>query len=358
VNRYRIVARPALVVGALLALAGAAGAQSSITAYGRIDLGLVVDSGVGGKTVRLSSGVAKGSQLGFKGTEDLGGGYKSAFLIETGYCADSAIAGGLTPGGPGGETVGSPNFCSGSNNFMGRQARLELAGPFGAVSAGRQFALGYITMLRTDPFLGTAGQMNNIIDPSGFRLNNSVRYATPVVAGFGASVDVAFGEVTGNWKGSRETGGSLDYDLGDAHAHAIYYKVDNANGVGTAKQNIMLAGTYDFGFVRLHGLAQKTTGAPTGKARLNTLAYMLGVSVPIGAGRLQASYVEGDDRTAANKDANQIAIGYLYYLSKSVSMYTAWGRIRNEHGALFYDGNATDAGAGNRSFNLGMACDF
>ena len=347
-----------IACAALVALAGAASAQSSVTAYGRVDLGLVVDDGVGGKTVRLSSGVAKGSQLGFKGTEDLGGGYRAAFQIETGYCADSAIAGGLTPGGPGGEAVGSTNFCSGSNQFMGRQARMELSGPFGSLNAGRQFALGYITMLRTDPFLGTAGQMNNIIDPSGFRLNNSVRYATPVVAGFGASVDVAFGELTGNWRGSRETGGSVDYDLGDAHAHVIYYKLDNANGVGSAKQNLMLAGTYDFGFVRLHGLAQKTTGAPTGKARLDTLAWMLGVSLPIGAGRLQASFVEGDDRTAADKDANQLAIGYLYALSRSVSLYTAYGRIRNQHGALFYVGNATDAGAGNRSFNLGMAYDF
>ena len=347
-----------IALATLLALTGSAWAQSSVTVYGRIDLGLVVDSGVGGKTVRLSSGVAKGSQLGFKGNEDLGGGYKAAFQIETGYCADSAVAGGVTPGGPAGEAVGSSNFCSGSNSFMGRQARLELSGPFGSLNAGRQFALGYLTMLKTDPFLGTAGQMNNIIDPSGFRLNNSVRYATPVYAGFGASVDFALGETTGNWRGSRETGGSLDYDQGDAHAHVIYYNLDNANGVGTAKQNVMLAGTYDFGFVKLHALAQKTTGAPTGKARLDLLAYMLGVSVPLGGGRVQLSYVEGDDRTAANKDANQAAIGYLYQLSKSVSAYTAYGRIRNEHGALYYVGNATDAGAGNRSFNLGMACDF
>ena len=350
--------KPALAFAILISVAGSVCAQSSVTVYGRVDLGLVVDSGVGGKTVRLSSGVAKGSQLGFKGTEDLGGGYKTAFQLETGYCADSAVAGGVTPGGPAGEAVGSTNFCSGSNNFMGRQARLELAGPFGSLDAGRQFALGYLTMLKTDPFLGTAGQMNNIVDPSGFRLNNSIRYFTPVFAGFGASVDMAFGELTGNWKGSREMGGSVDYDGDDAHAHLIYYKLDNVNGVGTAKQNVMLAATYDFGFVRLHGLAQKTTGEPTGKARLDTLAYMLGVSVPIGAGRLQASYVEGDDRTAANKDANQVAIGYLYYLSKRTSLYTAYGRIHDQHGALYTVGNATDAGAGDKSFNLGMAHDF
>ena len=347
-----------LAFAALVATTGAAFAQSSVTVYGRVDLGMVLDSGIGPKILRLSSGVAKGSQLGFKGTEDLGNGYKAAFQLETGYCADSAIPGGMTPGGPAGETAGSPNFCSGSNAFMGRQDRLELSGPFGAVDAGRQFAMGYLTMLRTDPFLGTAGQMNNIIDPSGFRINNSVRYFTPVVAGFGASVDVALGEVSGNWRASRETGASLDYDKGDAHAHVIYYKLDNANGIAAAKQNVMLAGTYDFGVVKLHGLAQKTTGQPTGKARLDVLAYMLGVSVPVGGGRVQASYVGANDQTVANKDAHQVAVGYLYQLSKAVSLYTAYGRIHNEHGALYYVGNATDAGAGNKSFNLGGAYDF
>lgn len=89
---------------------------------------------------------------------------------------------------------------------------------------------------------------------------------------------------------------------------------------------------------------------------------MLGVSVPIGAGKLQASWVHHDDRTAlsahGDKDATQVAVGYLDYLSKRTSVYTAYGRIRNQNGAAFYDGNATEAGVGNHSFNLGVAHDF
>ena len=80
-----------LIALALLAAAGAASAQSSVTVYGKIDLGLVIDSGASaGKSVRLSSGVTGGSRLGFKGSEDLGDGYKAAFQLETGFCADSA----------------------------------------------------------------------------------------------------------------------------------------------------------------------------------------------------------------------------------------------------------------------------
>ena len=339
-----------IAFAAMLALAGTASAQSGVTLYGRMDLGLVVDSGAAaGKSVRISSGVAKGSLLGFKGTEDLGDGYKASFQIETGYCSDSA--------------AGAPNFCSGSNNFMGRQARGELSGAFGALNAGRQFSQAYLNMLKIDPFLGTAGQMNNIIDSSAFRLNNSIRYSTPDFAGFSAQVDMALGEQTGNRRGGRETGASLTYGSGPAYADLVLYEVNNTNGIGIACRNVQLSGTYDFGLFKLHTLAQRSTGHTTGAAlNLDVLDLMAGISVPVAGGKFQASYVHHDDRTPlaqhGDKDASQIAVGYLYYLSRRVSAYTAYGRIRNVNGAAFLDGNATEAGAGTRSFNLGMAYDF
>jgi predicted porin len=346
-----------VALGVLATFAGAAGAQSSVTLYGRIDLGLVVDGGnPAGRSARISSGVAKGSSLGFRGSEDLGGGYRAGFQLETGFCSDSAAP--VVSG-----TSSAPNFCSGSNNFMGRQARGELSGPFGAINAGRQFAQAYVNMLKIDPFLGTAGQMNNIIDPSGFRLNNSVRYSTPVFGGFMAQADMALGEQAGNWRGGREIGASVNYDKGPVYAALVLYDLGNTNGVGTARRNIMLGGTYDLRVVKLHALAQRSTGNPTGVAlNLDVLDVMLGVSVPVGGGKVQASYVRHDDRTAlaqkGDKDANQVAVGYLYALSKAVSLYTAWGRIRNDNGAAFKVGNATEAGVGNRSVNLGMAYDF
>ena len=346
-----------IACAAALALTGTAWAQSGVTIYGRIDLGLVVDGGApAGHSVRLSSGVAKGSQLGFKGREDLGDGYAASFQLETGFCSDSSA-----PVVSNGASV--PNFCSGSNNFMGRQARGELSGAFGALDAGRQFSQAYLNMLRIDPFLGTAGQMNNIIDSSAFRLNNSIRYSTPTFAGVTAQVDIALGETTGNFRGGRETGASISYAVGPAYADLVLYEVNNTNGVGIARRNVQLSGLYDFGVVKLHALAQRSTGRTTGAVLpLDVLDVMLGVSVPIGQGKLQASWVHHDDRTSlqqhGDKDATQVAIGYLYYLSKRTSVYTAYGRIHNMNNATFYDGNATEAGVGNRSFNLGVAHDF
>jgi predicted porin len=331
-----------LALAVLTAVTGAASAQSSVTLYGKVDLGLVLDSGnAAGKSIRISSGVTGGSRIGFKGVEDLGGGMKAAFQLETGYCADSA--------------AGAPNFCTGSNQFMGRQAHGDLTGAFGAISAGRQYSLGFNNLSTIDPFgTGFAGQVNNIVDPSGIRLNNSVTYSTPNIGGLTASAEIAFGEQTGNWEANRETGAGLTYASGPAYVGLTFYDVGNSTGSGAARKNYLLGGTYDFGVVKVHGLVQKSTGP----ASLDVLDIMAGVTVPVAGGNLMASYIHHNDRTSADKDANQLGIGYLYPLSKRTAVYTAFGRIEDQHGATFTVGNATEAGTGTKAFNLGVVHNF
>ena len=338
-----------LALAVLTAVSGAAFAQTSVTLYGKVDLGLVLDSGgAAGKSVRLDSGVTGGSRIGFKGVEDLGGGMKAAFQLETGYCADSAA--GATSNGA---TV--PNFCTGSNAFMGRQAHGDLTGAFGAISAGRQYSIGFNNLSTIDPFgTGLAGQINNIVDPSGIRLNNSVTYATPNMGGFVGSAEIAFGEQTGSWQSNRETGAGLTYASGPAYVGFSFYDVSNAAGNGATRKNYTFGGTYDFGVVKLHALVQKSTGPST----LDVLDIMGGATVPIAGGNLMASYIHHNDRTVADKDANQIGIGYIYPLSKRTSVYGAFARIQNQHGATFTVGNATSSGTGDKAFNVGVVHNF
>ncbi len=337
-----------LALAVLTAVSGAASAQSSVTLYGKVDLGMVYDAGGPGKSVRLDSGVTGGSRIGFKGVEDLGGGTKFSFQLETGYCADS--------------TAGAPNFCTGGNNFMGRQAHGDLTGSFGALSAGRQYSLGFNNLATLDPFgAGFAGQANNVtagglylVDPSGIRLNNSVIYSTPNAAGFTASVEASLGEQTGNWQANRETGAGLNYAAGPAYAGVTYYDLSNSSGNGAAKKVLTIGGTYDFGIVKIHGLGQSVTGTNT----LDYRSYMVGVTVPVGAAQILASYVRHNDRTVADADASQAGIGVLYALSKRTSLYSSFARIQNTHGAAFLVGNATATGTGNKAFNAGVVHNF
>jgi len=338
-----------LALAVLTAVTGAASAQSSVTLYGKVDLGLVVDSGsASGKSVRVASGVTGGSRIGFKGVEDLGGGMKAAFQLETGYCADSA--------------AGAPNFCTGSNQFMGRQAHGDLTGAFGAISAGRQYSLGFNNLSTIDPFgTGFAGQSNNssasglyMIDPSGIRLNNSVTYSTPNMGGITASVETALGEQTGNWRANRETGAAVTYASGPVYAGFSFYDVGNALGNGAAKKVYTLGGTWDLGVIKLHALGQRVTGPST----LDNANLLAGVTVPVAGGNVLASYTRHNDRTSGDKDANQIGVGYLYPLSKRTSVYTAFARIQNLHGAAYLVGNATEQGTGDKAFNFGVVHNF
>ncbi len=343
-----------LATAALIAFAGAAQAQSSVTVYGKVDLGLVLDSGAAaGKSVRVSSGVTGGSRLGFKGVEDLGGGMKASFQLETGICVDSA--------------AGAPNFCTGNNQFMGRQAHGDLAGSWGLLTGGRVYSFDFINQTTVDPFgTGYAGDSQNLFgDKSTSRLNNTVQYTTPSIGGLTASAEIAFGEQTGNWEAGRETGAAVTWTQGPAYVSFTFLDQSNTNGVGASRKNYQLGATYDFGVVKLHGLVEKSTGDPTGAARpLNALDLLAGVTVPLAGGSLLASYIHHDDRNAlsapggGDRDAQQIAVGYNYPLSKRTSIYTSFARIQNQHGAVFTVGNATEAGTGNKSFDLGVVHNF
>ena len=107
-----------LALAVLGAVSGAASAQSSVTVYGLVDVALVRESGAAtGASTKITSGVGAGSRLGFKGSEDLGGGLSALFLLENGFQADT---GAMGQGGL----------------LFGRQAYVGLQGGFGTVTIG------------------------------------------------------------------------------------------------------------------------------------------------------------------------------------------------------------------------------
>ncbi len=185
-----------------------------------------------------------------------------------------------------------------------------------------------------------------------------MHYTTPSVAGFSATGEIAFGETTGNWRANRVVGGELNYVAGPAYAGFSYYDLANPNGVGSARKDYLLGGTYDFGVVKVAALVEKADGDPTGAIKLDTLDLMAGVTVPLAGGSVLASVIRHDDRGTLNRDANQIGAGYNYPLSKRTALYAAWARIVNKNGASFHVGNATETGVGNKAINLGVVHNF
>lgn len=311
------------------ALAGAAHAQTSVTVYGILDAGLTRETGSArGNVVKLATGVQSGSRLGFKGVEDLGGGLKANFQVESGFDLDT---GALRQGGA----------------FFGRQSWVGLSGNFGAVALGRQYNPIFVALDAIDPFsTGLTGATTNLMNPGSVRTNNAITYYSPVIGGFGANFLYGLGEVAGDAARARTYGVSLGYTIGALTLAAAY---DNANN-GSATTPVtnttklsLIGGTYKFGPATLH-LAYEREKDDAGTDFRDA---MVGVSAAAGAsGTVLASFIDKRDKSnAGDRNAKQYAIGYLYAMSKRSNLYTSYGRIRNKDNAAFTVGDASSGGS-------------
>jgi predicted porin len=341
---------PALA--ALAICSSSALAQSNVTLYGVIDLGVTVDrGGAAGISPRISSGMATQSRWGLRGTEDLGNGTTAFFAFEGGITADdgAAIKG----------------------NVFGRKSIVGLRGTYGEVSIGLQDTPYYSTLNEVvDPFRNGVARSNNLMASTGSRASNSLMYKSKVFHGLTGSVMYAAGEVAQDSSAGRALGASLRYTKGPLNLSLAYHNKDNntatVKDAGRAR-NVLAGANYKLGPATVHfgyGMARGPGSAyltPTTAfaskappASTDSRDMLLGLSTPLGPGILLASYVRKDDRGPLNQDAQQFGLGYSYVLSKRTDVYGAIARIVNNNGAAYTAGNSTEPGKGNQQFTLGL----
>ncbi|MEG0879740.1 MAG: porin [Janthinobacterium sp.] len=346
-KKIAIVAGLATTLGALPAAHAQSSVEpSSVTLYGLMDAGLVQEGGVS----KLTSGVSAGSRLGLRGTESLGNGLHAVFTLEAGVLSDTGRS-------------------DQAGQLFGRQAFVGIDSPLGMLTVGRQYNLQSQALTDVaDPFEGgLAGAATNLAGYSATRIDNTVRYTSPELRGVTATVMYGAGEHTGMAADQRSLGLALGYVNGPLTLRLA--RQSRAGEPGKADvNNTILAGNYNFGVATAFAGYGRNTGDgstmffaenPYGAAQAPTQSSdsrdaIVGVSVPLGATTLLASYVRKDDRDAANRDAQQLAIGATYALSKRSKVYLAYAHIRNRNDAAYLVGNATEAGSGNRAFNIGM----
>ena len=330
-------------------------AQSNVTVYGVADAGIAAESGgVAGSVTKIVGGVAGGSRIGFRGTEDLGGGLAAIFTLEMGIHLDSGASaqGGLA---------------------FGRQAFVGLSRKTaGALTLGRQYTPLFLTLSAVDPFqaFSTAGSAANLMSNAGIRMNNTVKYATPTVSGFTGELAYGLGEVSGNSDAGRQLGASLGYVRGPLSLRLGYASVNSVPVATpfTTGRTTLLGGAYDFGVVKVSlGIA-----ANKGTVNVNTRVdpnpnakshdAIVGLTVPVGAGIIRASSIIKQDRRPTERNARQLGVAYNHFISKRSDVYVAYARIHNDvlaGAAGFYTvGNATEAGSGDRALNVGMRHSF
>ncbi|WP_077038357.1 porin [Pelomonas sp. KK5] len=172
----------------LAALALACAAHSAhaqnVTIFGVIDQAAEYTSGVnagnGTSTHQYRLGLgAVPSRLGFRGSEDLGGGLKGIFTLEGGLNADTGTSGQ-------------------GSRMWGRQAFVGLQGDWGQFTMGRLYMMRYFAMFDGD-FFGAGSQGTGTIDAGipNARADNAVSYRyNPGGTGFSGGVNYSFGRDT------------------------------------------------------------------------------------------------------------------------------------------------------------------
>jgi predicted porin len=325
--------KKSLVALAILASISAI-AHAEVTLYGIVDAGIASDSGTQ-RVTKLESGVESGSRLGFKGTEDLGGGLKANFVLENGFS--------------------TTNGQSLQGALFGRQSYVGVSNDMGSLTLGRQYTSVYTAVKEiADPFNGgLAGNAFNLFSDGGKRINNSVRFGSANYSGFSGDLMYSFGN-TSPFQASRTVSGSVGYDQGPV---AVRLATQNTqNGLASDSSSVTsLSGSYDFKVAKASVALAKNSGFVGGA---DSRDMLVGVSVPFGATKLMASYIHKDDRSVANANANQFGIGADYTLSKRTNLYMSYAKINNSNGATYTVGNASDLGSGDSQFNAGVRHSF
>lgn len=373
--------KKSIVALAALTLAGIASAQSSVTLFGVLDAGvsyydakstLANGASVKQSQWKQSHGSLDVSRIGFKGTEDLGGGLAASFWLEAGLNNSSGAAGGSV--GNGTTAVGQQAT---SSSFFNRRSTVSLSGAFGEVRIGRDYTATFNNDGTFDPF-GVGGVGASAIaqahqngggnltgafktDNNYYRASNMIGYFLPSnLGGFYGQVQYALSEgikTTGSnaSKAGGYVGGRFGYANGPVDVALAYGQstLEDGFAAGTFKaKNANLGASYDLGMVKLMGELSQVKYVGYGTSTKDN-GLLIGASVPVGPGEFKASYsvvresgyYPSVDGYAGKPKANIFALGYVHNLSKRTALYATAAHISNSNGANLTTNN-TDGDAG------------
>jgi predicted porin len=368
-----------LIAAAVAAAVAVPAMAQNVTVYGIIDTSYQstktvtnANPGVTAKTTTIGAdGGMSGSRLGFRGTEDLGGGMKANFQIEMGF-----------------ETTNNGMIANAQNRF----SFVGLSGGFGEIRLGRFPTLNKLindaTVFGGASFTG-AGASNsgwgwvaqaNGAGVSNERIDNALHYISPNFSGANVQLqliddkndattaDAAKTKAQGMFAGinyaagplalryanknvKTETAGvaaaaaglNLNAGLRNDPVFGLVATIAQGGLAGVpavaetkVKQDSMLA-SYDFGVARVVFIHNNTKSSPVGVVSTKRNDQTLGVSVPVGSLTLLGQYGTGTQKSGVPGDADDklkgLQLGAVYSLSKRTNVYAAYGDGELKDGA-------------------------
>lgn len=326
VKKYAFIGLLTIAGGAVSGTAAAS--ESSVTLYGILDDSIEYLSNAGGTSanshsvVRQTSGSWFSDRIGFKGAEDLGGGYTAVFTLESGI------------------NIGNGALLQGGRLF-GRQAFVGLNTPYGAITMGRQRTVSYDYLVGLDPLgwssYGLDDQDTQLVN----RADNSVKYVTNVgpfnidaMYSFGYDTVSGTGPIPGQFRVGKE------YDIGGEYASgpttlALTFEQRNGNSVGTGdqkEQRFVAAGSYAFSKLKFFSGYEWYVSSITATAQHQNMFWggaQYRVTAPL---QLSAAVFYHDIRSADQRPVS-FGVQAAYSLSKRTQLYIDATYVKNSNGS-------------------------
>nr|WP_315591619.1 porin [uncultured Cupriavidus sp.] len=339
----------------LVASAPAAWAQSSVTLYGVADAGLEYlthTNAAGNSLARVTSGTMSGSRWGLRGTEDLGGGLRAVFALESGFELDTGVS-------------------SQGGRLFGRQALVGLENQWGRLTFGRQQNAFYDLLINYDPMVLGGKYSAQLVEPNFVgRYDNSVKYAgkfgpVSTVAVYSAARGTSLStggfasEVPGDPQSDRAFSAGVEYATGPFGVVAIFEQQDGTAGV--AGQN---SSQRDRRFATAANAAFGNSNVYVGYRWLNggiaapkrSDVYWLGYRYQLlpALALTAAGYYFNDKDSARDPWAAVASANYVF--SKRTDAFLTVGYVKNKAGSnLGLNGFGNTIGTGQNQTGVSMS---
>jgi len=327
---------------AAIAASSAAFAQSSVTLYGVVDMSVEsVKGNTAGKSTtfnRVSSDNLATSRIGFKGVEDLGGGLKAKFQLESGLKTDTGAFGDTGRAFNRAAWVGISSAEAGELR-IGRQDSL-----IGAQIADTIGAQAYDASV----VAGTSGGV------TFRRIDNALTYIAPTfVPGLtlSAQYSTAVDSVTAGNNNAEATSGSAigrgfgfaaNFVQGPLAAGLSYIQVNTLANGNNENVGLYAYGAYDLGVAKLTAFYNDDTNDGNRAVNGHRL-YGFQAAVPVAAGlTVTGGYAYAHNVTSAgtfdakgtkHDNAGIITLKAQYDLSKRTAVYALFTEVQNSDNA-------------------------
>jgi len=302
-------------------LATAAHAQSSVELYGILDSGILYQNktSAGGRSgISFLDGSWSPSIYGFRGSEDIGGGYQVLFNLQGGFSTGTGALGDSNGG------------------IFGRAATVGVSGPIGTVNFGLQFSPFFLAVTAGDPrgmpqFGSQLVQYFQQFGITGIFDSNAVVYTSPTLYGFTGAVEYAVGGVPGSTKNGRRLSASLTYGNGGFSANGAYYIAsDPVTGKADAIGKTLGVG-YGFGPVSVKADWVNYLNSSLGPDLSDVNVFGFGGQYNITpAVVVNTAVYYSRDQKASENQSTMFAIGGNYLLSKRTMLYAQVGVAHNK----------------------------